>query len=472
MLFLEFILWNFPDLETRSKQDRAMQWHTIRSHWNDPLGYRWAIFAVLSLIYFLACLHRVAPTVIAQDLVLEFSADATALGVMSSAYFYLYAAVQPPVGMLSDTIGPRAVTSLFAFIACAGVLLFGFAPSMGVATTGRALVGIGVGGVFIPAVKIFSRWYREKEFAGITGIFLAVGNAGNLSASLPLTWLVLALGWRVSFQVIGALTLFLGVLAWLVLRDKPEDKGWPPLSAATEAVSGGGHVRPADMNTLKRLKRVFREPNFWMVSLSYFFLGGTGLTFQGLWAVPYLIDVHGFSRMSAGGLLMLIPLGFIIGAPGLGFLADRLPVTRKSVITLAMGLGLACWGLFLLSGGSPPAFLVPPLFLIIGISGGGALPLYFAIIKELFPPWLTGTAIGFMNPAAFLGAALFQPFSGYLMDIVGSTGTTYPVQAYYYVFIAIFIAMATGLLCILPLAQPRAAPEPAAAASAEDSAEK
>ncbi|MFW5901940.1 MAG: MFS transporter, partial [Thermodesulfobacteriota bacterium] len=334
-----------------------MQQHTIRSHLNDPLGYRWAIFAVLSLIYFLACLHRVAPTVIAQDLVLEFSADATALGVMSSAYFYLYAAVQPPVGMLSDTIGPRAVTSLFALIACTGVLLFGFAPSMGVATAGRALVGIGVGGVFIPAVKIFSRWYREKDFAGITGIFLAVGNAGNLSASLPLTWLVLALGWRVSFQVIGALTLFLGLFAWLVLRDKPGDKGWPPIAAADEAVPAGSQVSPADMNTLKRLKRVFREPNFWMVTLSYFFLGGTGLTFQGLWAVPYLIDVHGFSRMSAGGLLMLIPAGFIIGAPGLGFLADRLPVTRKSVITFAMSLGLACWGIFLFSGGKPPALL-------------------------------------------------------------------------------------------------------------------
>lgn len=449
-----------------------MQRHTIRSHLNDPLGYRWAIFAVLSIIYFLACLHRIAPTVIAQDLVLEFSADATALGIMSSAYFYLYAAVQPPVGMLSDTIGPRAVTGLFAFIACTGVLLFGFAPSMAVATAGRALVGIGVGGVFIPAIKIFSRWYREKEFAGITGVFLAVGNAGNLSASLPLTWLVLVLGWRVSFQVIGVLTLFIGLFAWFVLRDKPEDKGWLPVAAADEATSVGSHDSPANMSTLRRMKRVFREPNFWMVTLSYFFLGGTGLTFQGLWAVPYLIDVHGFSRMSAGGLLMLIPGGFIIGAPGLGFLADRLSVTRKAVITLAMSLAIVCWGVFLLSGGKPPAMMIPPLFLTIGICGGGTIPLYFAIIKELFPPWLTGTAIGLMNPAAFLGTALFQPFSGYLMDIAGQTGSTYPVQAYYYVFLAIFIAMAIGLLCILPLARPRTPLEPARIASANGPAKK
>ena len=71
--------------------------------WKTSHGYRWYIFLVLSIIYFLACLHRISPTVIARDLVRDFGADATALGFMSSAYFYLYAAVQPPVGMLSDT---------------------------------------------------------------------------------------------------------------------------------------------------------------------------------------------------------------------------------------------------------------------------------------------------------------------------------------------------------------------------------
>lgn len=418
---------------------------------DDPLHYRWLIFVVLGAIYFLACLHRISPTVIARDLVLEFGAGATALGLMSSAYFYLYAAVQPPVGVLSDTWGPRAVTTLFAFIACIGVLVFGLAPNMVVATIGRALIGIGVGGVFVPALKIFSKWFRSREFAAMTGVLLAMGNAGNLAASLPLTYLVLLLGWRMSHVAIGGATLLLIAMSWIVLRDKPEDKGWPPVTDTSDQSHQGALDAPAGMSTRKRLSIVFSHPSFWMVSASTFFFGGPTLTFQGLWAVPYLIDVYGYDRVQAGGLLMLLPLGFIIGAPAFGFLADRLPVGRKTVLLASLGLALGCWAVFLFSGGRPHPGFIGPTFFIIGACGGGSLSLYMTITKELFPPWLTGTAIGLMNPAAFFSTALFQPFSGFLMDAVGPVGAVYPLAAYQNVFIAIFVFMVLGLISIAPI---------------------
>lgn len=451
---------------------------TIPTRFGTPGRYRWAVFGVLSIIYFMACLHRVAPTVIAGDLVLEFDTDATALGVMASAYFYLYAAVQPPVGVLSDTLGPRAVTTAFACIACAGVILFALAPGMAWATAGRALVGIGVGGVFIPALKIFSRWFRKKEFASITGLFLAFGNAGNLTASLPLTYLVILLGWRASFMALGIVTLVMVFLAWLVVRDRPEDKGWPPVEAddaAAEAFPASPNrsrdnssdisekvspsvspsvsldtesEAPAGTGTLARLSMVAGNADFWKVTFSYFFFGGPALAFQGLWAVPYLVDVHGYGRMAAGGLLMLIPLGFIIGAPLVGVFSDRLSAGRKPVILLTLGTALVCWAVFLLTGARPPGALIGPLFLVIGLCGGGTLSLYFSMVRDLFPPWLTGTAIGLMNPAAFLGTALFQPFSGYLMDLVGRVGTAYPREAYHHMFIAVFISMTIGILAI------------------------
>lgn len=161
------------------------------------------MFGVLGMLYFFVCLHRISPTVIARDLVLEFDAGATALGLMASAYFYLYAIVQPPVGLLSDLWGPRRLITVFTLMAGLGAFIFGSASSMTMATVGRAIIGIGVGGVFVPALKIFSIWYREREFASVTGMFLACGNLGNLSASLPLTYLILLLGWRSSLFAIG-----------------------------------------------------------------------------------------------------------------------------------------------------------------------------------------------------------------------------------------------------------------------------
>ena len=427
------------------KEDRG------RFNWRHPHGYRWAIFLVLSIIYFLACLHRISPTVIARDLVRDFGADATALGFMSSAYFYLYAAVQPPVGLLSDTWGPRTVTTIFTVIACLGAVTFGLAPNMTVATVGRALIGIGVGGVFVPALKVFSKWYRVKEFAGMTGIFLATGNAGNLAASLPLTYLVLFMGWRMSFVAIGGVSLLMALACWTILRDRPEDKGWPPVVEDRNPAAAEGNDTPHGMTTKKRLGIVFGKPTFWLVTGSYFFFGGPTLAFQGLWTVPYLIDVHGYSRVQAGGLLMMLPIGFVVGSPLFGLLADRLPFGRKSILVTALTICLACWAVFLPTHGHPPSFLIAPLFLIIGLCGGGALSLYMTMNKELFPTWLTGTAMGLMNPAAFLSTALFQPFSGYLMDTVGRVGEGYSVDAYYKVLIAVFISLSLSLLSILPV---------------------
>jgi sugar phosphate permease len=417
----------------------------------DPIRYRWRMLGIMGVIYFLACLHRISPTVIARDLVNEFGADATSLGLMASAYFYLYAAVQPPVGLLSDTMGPRRVVTIFTLISCLGCLVFGLAPNMLVAGFGRALIGIGVGGIFVPALKIFSSWYKEKEFAGITGLFLALGNAGNLSASLPLTYLVLLIGWRFSFLGIGGVSILLGVLAWLFLRDRPEDKGWPPIVETNPLSATRQTPLPDSLSNAERLGIILKNSGFWMITLSYFFNGGPGLSFQGLWSVPYLMDVHGYTRLQAGGVLMIMPLGFITGSPLLGFLADRLSIGRNRILLLALFSSLACWSVLFLSGGNPARFWIIPLFFLMGLSGGGSLSLFMTMLKECFPPWLTGTAIGLMNPAAFLAAALFQPFTGFLMDRVGRTGSIYPPEAYQQVFMVYVLSMllAFGLLLFL-----------------------
>ena len=420
----------------------------------NPLAYRWLIFAIAGTIYFLTCLHRISPSVIARDLELAFSIDATMLGLIAASYFYSYSAVQPVVGALSDTMGPRRVIAIFTGIAFVGSLIFGLAANPIMAMVGRMLVGVGVGGIFIPTVKIISRWHRSDEFASITGILLAIGGFGALSASLPLTYLVLLLGWRMSFVVLGVFSLLLALLSWIVVRDSPEDKGWPPIEG--ELSSPGAAAPPENMGALKRFGLVFREPGFWLVTISIFFAGGAGLAFQGLWAVPYLVDVYGFSRVEAGGLFMLIPLGFALGAPALGFLTDKLNFSKMRVLLAALAAGLCCWLIVLLFSSKPPSSFIAPLFFIMGICGGGSLPLYFALIKELFPPSIMGTAVGLMNPSAFFATALYQPFTGYLLDRVGRLSSGgYPLEGYQHVFMAFMVSFVIAFFTICLLLLPR-----------------
>ena len=423
---------------------------------NATERYRWLIFGILGTIYFLACLHRVAPTVIARDLAQAFNADAVVLGLIASSYFYLYSAVQPPVGILADTIGPRMVVTIFTIIAAAGGFIFGTASNAAMSMLGRALIGVGVGGVFVPSLKIFSKWFRASEFASLTGILLAISGLGGLSAALPLTYLVLFLGWRLSFVLLGAFSLFLALICWAVVRDRPEDKGWPPMEIEVAQSQPVASELPEDMRTFKRLGLIFRSFNFWMITLALFFSGGVSLTFQGLWAVPYLIDAYGLSRAKAGGLLMLIPFGFAVGALVFGLLIDRLALNRKSVVICSMSLSISCWTILLFFGGRSSYLLVVPLFLALGLLGGGYLTVIMTITKELFPTWLTGTAVGLINPAAFLATALYQPLTGFLLDRVGPLDSgAYPLEAYQLVFIVFLISISIALIATIMLSLPK-----------------
>ncbi|MCP4757780.1 MAG: MFS transporter [Proteobacteria bacterium] len=421
----------------------------------DPLKYRWLIFTVAGLVYFMTCFHRVSTSVIAHDLASAFNIDATILGLIASSYFYLYSAIQPPVGVLSDTIGPRRVVTFFTVVACIGGIVFGTAANPAMAIVGRGLIGMGAGGIFIPTLKIFSRWYRGNEFASLTGLLMAIGYLGAIFASLPLTYMVLLIGWRLSFVGLGLFSLVLAAGFWGIARDKPGDKGWTDFAGGLIPPPQPADIMPENMTMPKRFKLVVLNKDFWMITVSIFFVGGAGLTFSGLWAVPFLVDIYQLSRVEASSFLMLSLFGVCVGAVGFGFLSDKLGIDKKRLIFISLLLGLFYWAAFCFIGTSIPTFVFIPIFFIMGVTGGGTIPLYMTITKELFPDWLIGTAMGLMNPAAFFATALFQPFSGFLMDRVGkSSHDAYSFEAYQNVFILFLISYAISLTAMLFLKAP------------------
>ncbi len=413
---------------------------------NNFKTYRWTLLGIAGILYFFVCLHRVSPTVVARDLARDFNADAVTLGLIASAYFYLYSALQPVVGYLSDTVSPRKVMALFFILSAAGAVVFGLAPNPAVAMLGRTLIGAGLAGIFVPALKLFSRWYRVDQFSMLTGVMLTVGALGSISAALPLTYLVVLLGWRNAFVGIGFFSAFLALLCWVVVRDTPEEKGWTsPGDTVTEGETG------QKLSLGKKLAVIFRSADFWIIFFSTFFTGGASLTFQGLWSVPYLMDVFGLDRVHAGSILMLFPLGIALGGPTLGFLTDRLKLDRKRVLLAGLVVSALGWATLIILHGPNYVFLTAALFLIFGLTAGGSLPLYYTVTRNLFPLWLMGTASGLMNTAAFLGTALYQPFTGYLLKTLSPGTVVYSFESYRYlliVFLASYIVAFMATLCL------------------------
>jgi sugar phosphate permease len=412
--------------------------------------HRWAVFLVISLVYFFVYFHRVSTSVIAQDILTAFNANATALGFMSSMYFYLYAFEQPVVGYFTDRLGARRVIAYCTLIAAAGCFLFALAPSIGWAAAGRALIGIGVGGVYVPAVKAFSQWFRSNEFATMVGLLLAVGNIGAIIATTPLAWAVSTWGWRMSFHIIGGISVALALAVLFLIKD---------FKASSDSNRGEHRSEPAGDEAVKiPFYRPLLSSQFWIIGMTFFGAYGIVMTFQGLWATPYLMVSFETDRMTASKLNMLIPIGFIIGAPLFGWLADRLFRSKVQVMISLMGILTVSWA-GIVFGMSLGVVFVSLVLLIMGMAIGGFISLIWTHIRDITPARSLGTFSGLINPAPFLGVAVFQVLTGFMLGGAAPVNGAYLPGAYKSSFMLCFLVSCGCLLLSCFIKDKKPAPD-------------
>jgi len=402
----------------------------MNNHTSNPYRdpHRWMVFSVICLVYFFVYFHRVSTSVIVSDLLEAFHTNATALGFMSSMYFYLYAFEQPLVGFLSDRLGPRRVIGYWSMAAAAGCFLFGMAPNIGWASVGRALIGLGVGGVYVPAVKAFSLWFRKNEFATMIGLLMSMGNFGAVIATTPLAWATDSWGWRPTFFMIGGITLGLAFVTLLLTRDyvRPSE----PIQVNPVATSGD--------NPSSRAKavQVLASGQFWIIAMIFFGIYGTLVTLQGLWATPFLMTVLGIERIFASKLNMLIPVGVIIGAPFFGWLTDRFSFNKRNTLIAILTVYTLAWvGIifFFSQLGTAGLSLV---LLVMGIATGGFISTLWGIVQEITPLEILGLTSGMLNPAPFFGVAVFQVLTGAILERAGRVGDLYPLSGFRNAFLA------------------------------------
>jgi len=393
-------------------------------------AYRWLIFGIMAIAYVFVYFHRLSPAVVAVDLQKTFETSGGFMGLLASAYFYPYALMQLPAGLLADSLGPRKTVTAFLMIAALGSLIFGLAPSLDIAVAARVMVGLGVSMVFIPTMKILSQWFRIREFAFMTAILTTMGGLGALIAATPLALMTGWVGWRVSFEMIAAGTFLIAILVWLFVRNRPQDMGWPSV-AEIDHIGPGASAPPIVISLWEGARRVITERRFWPVAVWFFFICGIFFSFGGLWAGPYLMHVYGMTRAEAGHILDMIAVGMIIGSPLVSLLSDRVFHSRKKVLTLASAvLFLVILGLNIFPQ-DLSRFWLYMAFLIFSMSSAAIVVIGFTTTKELFPVEIAGTSVGTVNLFPFLGGAIFQPIVGWLLDAYPKAATgAYSLDGY------------------------------------------
>jgi MFS family permease len=366
------------------------------------------VFLPFALGHYLSSLLRNVNAVLAPNLVGSLSLGSAELGLLTSAFFFSFALVQLPVGIALDRYGPRMVQVVLMLVAALGAVLFATGTTFTQLMVARAVIGLGLGGCFMSAVKAISTWIAPARLPSVHGYLIAVGGLGAASATLPVRLALHYTDWRGLFILLAALTACVGLLIWLVT----------PRNAA-----------PANtrMPTVKSILDVYRDPAFRktisLILVPHMIFFGI----QGLWIGRWLSDVAHFSDAAVAYLLYLSMAAVIFGAIGVGMVTEW--AGRRGIAPLDVaGIGVAAFLLVqaaIVINYAPSFQLLAVLFTLVGTITG----IEYAIVAQSMPRELTGRAATCLNLLIFIGAFLVQAGFGQLIglwrpDVLGHTPAT------------------------------------------------
>jgi MFS family permease len=367
--------------------------------------------------YYLSYLFRSINALIAGDLTAELGLGAADIGLLTSVYFLVFAAVVLPCGALLDRYGPRLIDSALLLLAAAGSLLFAVADGVATLLVGRALIGLGVAVGLMAGLKAIVLWFPPDRVALANGCYIMLGALGALSATGPAEAVVHALGWRGLF---AALAVASAAVALLILLVVPERKPTHP-AAASPSIG---------------FRAIYLDPRFLRIAPLAALGVGTSFSLQGLWTAPWLTDVAGLDRSAVVGHLTLMATALAASALLLGAAAEwlrRAGIPTELFLASTMALSMTAQ-LALLLGLSVSSYL---LFSIVAAAGASTV-LSFAVLAQYFPKEVSGranAALGVLNMGTAFG---LQCLSGFIVALWPADGGHYPAEAHE-------AAMAAGL---------------------------
>jgi predicted MFS family arabinose efflux permease len=350
--------------------------------------------------YLLSYVYRNINAVISPELTSSLGISASSLGFLTSAYFVAFAATQIPAGMLLDRYGPRRVEPVLLSVAGCGALVFAASDSVGGLTFSRALIGVGVGVCLMAPLKAIAAWYPVECHASLSGWMMVAGGAGALLSTAPVAAALPFISWRGIFVVLAALTFVAGAAIFLLVPDTPQSPGAAGWTAQWHGV-----------------RTVFGSRRLWWMAPLGSVTIGSFMAIQGLWSVPWLIEVNGYTRDVAAAHLLLMGIAIIGGYLCIGVFATRLE--RRGVSTrhlYAGGFGLNIVALALITLRAPWTYA---LWAVYGI-GAAVNVLGFALLGQGFSRGLAARANTTFNLLMFSGSFAVQWGIGLVVDAARS----------------------------------------------------
>lgn len=362
-----------------------------------------AAWLLASIYYFYQYTLRSAPSVMMPELSEAFGLSALGVAALVGLFYFGYSPFSLVAGVALDRLGAKKVVPLGAAFVGIGAFLFA-TGNESAANVGRFLQG--AGGVFalIGAIYIATKHFSATLAATMIGATQMFGMAGGAAGQFAVGPMISkGLPWNYFWMGMGAIGIILSIALIFILPK--EEKSNQSDNWVKDSVNA--------------FKSVFSNPQSILCGMIAGLLFIPTTIFDMVWGVRFLQEGHGFDYSTAVIRSSMVPVGWIIGCPLLGFISDKIG-RRKPVIIGGATLLLACLG-FILYG---PTTLFPPyiLGLVAGLASGAAM-LPYTVIKEANSPKYGGTATGVVNFLNFTFSALLGPVFANMLINISETGT-------------------------------------------------
>ncbi|MGN6084080.1 MFS transporter [Trinickia sp.] len=416
---------------------------------------RWVMGVLLGVGVLINYFDRINLSVAAPQLKAAFDLSPAEMGLLFSAFFWPYALLQVPAGIVLDRFGVTRLGRWGAFLWAMASAVTAFASGFGGIFAARAMLGIAEAPGFPVSSKATGYWFPRKERALATAIFDAAAKFSNVIGVPLVAVVVVGMGWRWGFGVTALLSFAYFVAFYFIYRDPSQDA---KLSQAEHRyiVEGGATPEGASSaSAFSMLGYLLKKAKVWGLTIGFAAYGYSFYLFL-TWLPGYLVQTMHMSILKSAGFAA-IPWAVATVADLLvgGWLIDHLIArghdetrVRKGVLVCGMVLGLAVFGATLTTN---PTWAI--VWISIALGGlAAAAPVGWSLPSLIAPKGGVGTIGGIMNFVNNLMGVAAPVVTGYIVGATNSFANAFLIAGVILVVGIISFVFVMGR--IEPIAEP------------------
>ncbi|CAO3440570.1 MFS transporter [Azospirillum endophyticum] len=395
----------------------------LKTHKTSIIG-----FSLLYLAFCISYIDRAAISIALGQIGKDFNLQASELGVVISVFFLGYSLMQIPGGWLADRFGSKYVIVISIALWSVFTVSTSFAWSLGSLIAIRLVFGIAEGGFPPAAIKAVAEMFSKDNKPKMTALLTSSNYAGSMVAPLVMAPLILGLGWRHAFEVIGFAGIAFAAAYLLLVPNDPK-----PASGQDRRQDGTKRI---DWATTRML---LKTPFLWQLVVVWF---GLSCVNKGLdsWMPLYLLQQRGLDLKSVG---VLVPIPFLLATIATaigGWVMTRFFADREKYLLVGSAL---LTGIFLFAMYRSETIAALIVFQsLVYFFKSFVLATVIALPTKVLHESQIGTGIGMVNLGGQTAGFVAPMVMGFLVSASGSFDTAF---GFLIVMTALSVAVATTL---------------------------